>query len=259
MRQSLGVPHNDGRVFERMRLATWNLERVSSTEPRAHRVREIMRSIRADVWILTETDERLAPEHGMTPVSSSTPERPHRPGERWVSIWTRSEQCEPVPTADPVRTACVRMPRQTGASLLIYGTVLPWRADIRFRPLRGGDAFCHALAEQAEDWAALRRSYPNHILCVAGDFNQEATRPCRVGTAKGLRELSQALASNDLVCVSGGTSDPLSRRTAGARSTIDHICLTSAAATLTSRVESWPDALEGLTDHFGTSVELADA
>jgi endonuclease/exonuclease/phosphatase family metal-dependent hydrolase len=240
-----------------MRLATWNLERVSSTEPRAHRLREVMRSIQADVWILTETDERLAPEQGMTALASATPERPHRSGERWVTIWTRG-QSEPVPTADPVRTACVRVPRQTAAPLLIYGTVLPWRADIRFRPLRGGEAFCHALEQQANDWAALRVSYPDHILCVAGDFNQEAARPCRVGTAKGLRALSQALADNDLICVTGGTNDPLRRRTAGARGTIDHICLTSGAATLTSRIDSWPDAIEGLTDHFGTSVELAE-
>ena len=242
-----------------MRLATWNLERVSSTEPRAHRLREIMHSVRADIWILTETDERLPPEDGMMPVSSSTPERPHRAGERWVTIWTRGEQPVPVPTTDPVRTACVRVSRQTGPSLLIYGTVLPWRADIRFQPLRGGDAFCYALAQQAEEWAALRRTYPDHILCVAGDFNQEAARPCRVGTAKGLRALSQALANNDLICVSGGASDPLSRRTAGARSTIDHICLTSEAANFTSGLDSWPNALKGLTDHFGTSVELADA
>jgi Endonuclease/Exonuclease/phosphatase family len=242
-----------------MRLATWNLERVSATEPRAQRVREIMRSIRADVWILTETDARLAPEDGMTLVTSSTPERPHRAGERWVTIWTRDRRPEPVPTADPVRTACVRVPTQYGISLLVYGTVLPWRADVRFRPLRGGDAFCHALAQQAEDWATLRRTYPNHILCVAGDFNQEAARPCRVGTAKGLQTLSEALVSNDLICVSGGLGDPLSRRTVGARSTIDHICLTSEAAKLVSAVESWPDSIDGLTDHFGTSIDLADA
>jgi hypothetical protein len=103
----------------------------------------------------------------------------------------------------------------------------------------------------------LRRIYPDHILCVAGDFNQEAASPCRVGTAKGLRALSQTLANNDLICLSSGAGDPLSRRTAGARSTIDHICLPAEASSSAGGLECWPDTLSGLTDHFGTSVDLA--
>src|SRR4051795_3926721 len=112
-----------------MRIATWNLERVSAAEPRARRLREVMRAVAADVWILTETDERLAPEEGMSAISSSTPERAHRDGERWVSIWARGYHLESVPTIDPIRTVCVRLNRQNrqnGAPLLIYGTVLPW-------------------------------------------------------------------------------------------------------------------------------------
>ena len=241
-----------------MRVATWNLERASATEPRARRLREVMRSVAADVWVLTETDERLAPDEGMIAVSSSTPERAHREGERWVTIWARTGFLEAVPTTDPVRTACARVTRQNGPPLIIYGTVLPWRADRRFHPLRGGEAFCHALAQQAADWTALRRANPGHILCVAGDFNQEAAPPCRVGSSKGLRAFSGALATSGLLCLSGGPGDSLSQRTGGARSTIDHLCLTAEFAPSAGRSQCWPDQLDGLTDHFGTWVELAD-
>jgi hypothetical protein len=134
-----------------MRLATWNLERVSATEPRSRRLQAVMRSVGAGVWVLTETDERVVPEHGMASVCSGTPERPHRAGERWVTIWSRDARLVAVPTADPVRTACARISWPGRAPLLIYGTVLPWRADKRYRPLSGADAFCHALAEQAAD------------------------------------------------------------------------------------------------------------
>ena len=241
-----------------MRIATWNLERVSAAEPRARRLREVMRAVAADVWVLTETDERLAPEEGMTGISSTTPERAHRDGERWVTIWARDYQLEALPTIDPIRTVCVRLSRQNGTPLLVYGTVLPWRADRRFRPLVGAEAFCYALAHQAADWAALRSANPDHILCVAGDFNQEATPPCRVGTSKGLRAFSRALDSSGLVCLSRDLSVPMSRHTGGARNTIDHICLTAEFASWAIRLQCWPNDLDGLTDHFGTSVELAE-
>jgi Endonuclease/Exonuclease/phosphatase family len=241
-----------------MVIATWNLERVSISGVRARRLQEVMRSVRADVWILTETDERLAPEDDMVPVSSDTPERPHRKGERWVTLWVQACQVEPVVTADPIRAACARVLRRGQPPMLVYGTVLPWRADQRFAPLRGGDAFLHALRQQSEDWAALRRTYPGHVLCVAGDFNQELPGPFRVGTSNGGRALSEALANNDLVCLSAGARDPLTHQTAGARRTIDHICLGSEVAATTTGVHSWPDTLNGLTDHFGTSVEVPD-
>ncbi len=216
-----------------------------------------MRSIAADVWVLTETDERLLPDDHMTAIISDTPERAHRTGERWVAIWTRGCHAVKVTTADPVRTACARLSWPAGRSLLIYGTVLPWRADRRHHPLRGADAFCHALAEQSREWRSLRQTFPDHILCVVGDFNQETERPCRVGTARGLQALEQALVDNQMVCLSGGSGDPLKRRTAGARGTIDHICVpASATSAIAAGPHCWPDTLRGLTDHFGTSVDL---
>lgn len=242
-----------------MRLATWNLERATASGPRADRLREYMRRIKADIWVLTETDSRLAPEEAASPVASAIPERRHRKDERWTVIWSRKHHLEPVATEDPVRTACARLCRAVGPPMLIYGTVLPWRADVRFRPLRGGDAFCHALARQADDWTRLLQENPDHVLCVAGDFNQEIDSPCRVGTWKGERALTQALEDVGLVCLSSGANDPLRRRTNGARNSIDHICVSSRLVGSTTMAECWPEQLDDLTDHYGTSVELPDA
>src|SRR5437868_1101658 len=97
-----------------MRLATWNLERAPANGLRADRLRESMRGVDADVWVLTETDSSLAPEGALNAVASAMPERRHRKGERWVVIWSRRYDLEPVATADPVRTACARLIRPTG-------------------------------------------------------------------------------------------------------------------------------------------------
>lgn len=237
-----------------MRLATWNLERAAASGRRASRLRQIIGQVSADVWVLTETHSNLVPEDAVASISSETPERPHREGERWVVISSRFD-LEPVATADPVRTACGRLRPETGPPILIYGTVLPWRADIRFHPARGGDAFCHALASQAADWRQLLHANPDHVLCVAGDFNQELDSPSRVGTRKGQRALTQALAGASLVCLSSGPNDPLRQHTAGARNTIDHICASSTASAA-GPSRCWPDRLAGLTDHYGTSVDL---
>jgi Endonuclease/Exonuclease/phosphatase family len=241
-----------------MRVATWNLERATANEPRASRLRQTMRQVSADVWVLTETDSNLIPEGAATSISSETPERRHRKGERWVVLWSRRLDLEPMATTDPVRTVCGRLRPETGPPVLMYGTVLPWRADVRFHPARGGDAFCLALASQAADWQRLLHANPGHVLCVAGDFNQELDSPCRVGTRKGQHALTQALTGAGLICLSSGANDPLRRQTAGVRNTIDHICISSTIAALAGSSQCWPDHLAGLTDHYGTWVDLAD-
>jgi len=45
-----------------MRLATWSLERTAATGQRADRLRQIIRQVSADVWVLTETHSNLVPE-----------------------------------------------------------------------------------------------------------------------------------------------------------------------------------------------------
>ena len=72
------------------------LERVSPAEPRARRLREVMRSVRADVWVLTETDERLAPDDGMprsAPVRRSGPIAKESAGSRSGLATPASSPC----------------------------------------------------------------------------------------------------------------------------------------------------------------------
>ena len=67
-----------------MKIATWNLERVRPKS--AQLIRDVIASIPADVWVLTETHADFALPEPYTPVASSfgAPDRTH--GQQWVSI-----------------------------------------------------------------------------------------------------------------------------------------------------------------------------
>lgn len=56
-----------------MRIATWNLERAAPSGRRANRLRQTMRQVNADIWVLTETDSNLVPEDAITSIGSASP------------------------------------------------------------------------------------------------------------------------------------------------------------------------------------------
>jgi hypothetical protein len=144
------------------------------------------------------------------------------------------------------------------ASLAIVGTVLPWLADRRYAPLRGGAAFCEVLGRQAAEWRSLRRDHPDSGLCVLGDFNQDLARSHYYGSAHGRAALERALVEAQLVCLTAGARDPLAG--VSGHSSIDHVCVSEGLLLdgLPS-VAVWPSPpLERrrLTDHFGAYVDV---
>jgi len=175
-------------------------------------------------------------------------------------IWSRLPVLSRESTADPIRTVCVRVGTKLSGPVLIYGTVLPWRTDSRWLPHRGGAAFQLALHAQQNDWQRLRQKYPQDVLCVAGDFNQDLGTPLRAGTALGRTVLRRTLSDVSLDCLTGDEADPVAKLTANVRGNIDHICLDSRlSASSGIRRGAWPNAaseLKGLSDHFGVWVDV---
>src|SRR5262249_3717800 len=148
---------------------------------------------------------------------------------------------------DPIRTTCARIALDDGRTLLIYGTVLPWRSDRRWLPAVGGAAFVQVLGEQAADWRRLRQQYPDDLLCVAGDFNQELGDRTVVGTAPGRAELRRALDGAALVCRTGDESDPVAQLTLDEFANIDHICLDARVPeSPQSAAGAWPARVDDL-------------
>lgn len=242
-----------------MLIGTWNLERPRSTSRKNAGLQQAIAELAADILVLTETNDAIAPEAMRLAAYSTSSDRVTTPGERWVSIWTTCSHGEAVPTADPARTACARVHISRGPSIIVFATVLPWRGDTRFLPLKGQDAFVHVLAAQAADCERLRATYPADDFILAGDFNQETQGPFYVGTSVGCLRLAEACDRLEVRCVTGTPDDPLWRLT-GARNNIDHICLSRGLVSMLDKPSfCWPTTLGSMSDHHGSAVVLRDS
>ena len=244
-----------------MRIATWNLRRPGSpASERGQALLHRMREVDADILVLTETRESMIPGDDYAGTTTSGSDRKQSLGEQWTMIWSRLPVLSCELTTDPIRTVCVRVATRQSGPMLIYGTVLPWRTDQRWLPHRGGAAFVHALQGQKDDWQRLRQKYPQDVLCVAGDFNQDLGPRLYAGTAIGLAGLRQALGTVSLDCLTGDEADPVAKLTTNVRRNIDHICLDSQFGSQPGvRRGAWPNAaseLKGLSDHFGVWVDV---
>ena len=219
-----------------------------------------MKAIDADIWVLTETCESITPGADYVGVATSGSDRKQSPGEQWTMIWSRLPVLSEEPTSDPIRTVCARVMTKQSGPMLVFGTVLPWRTDQRWLPHRGGAAFQQALQTQEDDWQRLRQTYPQDLLCVAGDFNQELGSGTYAGSKLGQTALRQALSNVSLICLTGDEADPVAKQTGNVRRNIDHICIdTRCGDSSCVRLGAWPkDAseLKGLSDHFGIWVDV---
>ena len=208
-----------------------------------------MERINPDVWVLTETNRYLlpGPEYSLVAYSSEAADRRSDAGERWTAIWSRLPARALSLTADRERCAAAIV-----EGVPIVGTVLPWLADSR-DALRGADAFCVRLAEQAQDWSRLHSEFG--CVCVAGDFNQDLlTSGHYYGSRRGRGALRVALDDAGLECLTASPNDPL--QTVGL-ACIDHICVGGLDA---DGLGVWPTPGtlgKGVSDHYGFHVEVS--
>jgi hypothetical protein len=239
-----------------VRIGTWNLEYAAGEEKNRRR-HDLIASMRADVWVLTEThdDIDLSPL-GHRPVHSRS--RPTaRPGGRWATIWSRYPVLETISVCDPVRTTAALLDSPVGA-LIVFGTVLPWHTD----PGPRGDARAwtehhRVIPLQGAEWACLRARYPGAALCVAGDLNTNLGGRHSYGTKEGRSLLRSALDAADLVCATETDRVPEGKLRF---SPIDHVCLSKRLADRASVVEAWEGRTSDgsrLSDHSGLVVEVA--
>lgn len=251
-----------------MRIATWNVERPKgNTAPRSQRVLNKIQEIAADIWILTETHDAICPGpvyHDASTPTVSEPPILHATGEHKTTIWSRWPIIEHWETATPHRATCVVIETPLG-ELVVYGTVIPYHgARWPYGTPRNWDAHYAAIATQGADWSRLRRNYPFHGLCVAGDLNQTRTGRLWYGSKWGRALLDLALSENQLVGVTQADFSAAQKLSQEDRALltqcIDHICLDGRWAGLVQQVGIWPKhtaAGEYLSDHSGVYIDLA--
>lgn len=235
-----------------LKIATWNLQRPSKGGPRnAARLRLLKEWMkgeqRPDIWVLTETREVIDLGEGWHSLASFPLPDYHAEGETLVTIWSRW----PIAPVSVTRfTACAEILIPELRPLLIYGTVLPWDKDKgpteRIETARWEEHHRQVRSQTAE-WITLAQSYPEHFLCIAGDFNQHRGALGAYRERRSVDRVTEALATSSLHCV---TVDPPGHE-ALSKPLVDHVCLPQWAAAAASVTVLPFDAapVAGLSDH----------
>lgn len=236
-----------------MRIGTWNVE--YAYERRLGNLRRVLSANAADIWILTETHDDLVPPN--CPYSLHSDERPKnwsaiRPGSRWVSIWSRYPVVANVsrPQADRERTVCALLDIGAGRSMLVYGTVMPWKGD---RNKFDWSEHHRVIPEQCAEWPELTRAYPGAEMCIAGDFNTDMGSGSYYGTKQGIGALRAGLAACNTFCATEPNRFPVGLLV---NPPIDHIALSQRHEGATSIVAAWPAEKTTLSDHSGIVVRI---
>lgn len=152
-----------------MRIAVWNAERLKHRRSLGEMIASCER-IRADILVLTESDERIQPDfrycfHTPVPPDLWLPaygEPLHyQPTEHRVSIYTNYPCIRQHDTFDAHTALCVELDTPAG-SLLVYGTIIGILGNRH-------SSFETDLLQQIADWERLTAKHES--LCVCGDLN----------------------------------------------------------------------------------------
>jgi hypothetical protein len=245
-----------------MRIANWNLERILPSERRVAAMGEHFTTIDADIWILTETHELVAPGEGFSSVMSGIPDRESQPGEHWAGIWSR-HTIHPLPSfvSDAARCTAARIEHPEIGEIVVYATVLPWHGSV-WRGIGSidGAGFSAALGVYVEDWKRISAAFPNALRVVAGDFNQDLAPYHYYGSKKQRELLEAGLSAAGMVALTAGANDPIDFDPLHRHACIDHICVSELPGLRVGDTLRWPGTGTPdprLSDHFGVAVELS--
>jgi endonuclease/exonuclease/phosphatase family metal-dependent hydrolase len=238
----------------RFRIATWNLERPRQKGwiKNQRRLNQIQH-IDADVWVLTETNTAIDLGSDYNSIQSIPWNSYHQAGENLTTIWSRWK-LRKISTFDEHWAVCAEIDSPFGA-MIIYGTVLPYANDKGISGTsKRWEEHRRSIQQHHEDWLGIQKQYPNHLMCIAGDFNQSRDESGWYEDKQSVETLSAALADLSINCV----TEQNFQNTVG-RSTVDHICLSKQLELYKSTVDAWKGiTLEGekMSDHNGVFVDL---
>ena len=255
------MPRNKRDTHVPLRIANWNLDRATESW-RRDCIRERMAKVNAQVWVLTESRDSVAPGTAYDRVAESVAYARGDNDERWVSIWTSLSNAIPLKTRDERFSACAIINTAAGVAVAVYGTVLPWRGSTwRDVPSAGARAYKAALHAQAQDWRELVETPWLRGVCVAGDFNQDLSDTHYYWSREAQALLRREFVACKLDATTGDPTDPVRRVTDGAAACIDHICLSRGLLDRQSgKSRAWLPIEHGrtLSDHPGVWIELKD-
>lgn len=220
-----------------MRIATWNVERLSP-QKRLPAILENLQRVGADILVLTETDRRIRPDYEYafhTPLLAENVDgNYYRPKENRVSVFTKYPCIRKHPVADANTSLCVELETERGP-LAVYGTIFGIYGNRR-------PSFQQDIREQMEDVRRLVKG--GHVLCLCGDFNCSFSDNYYF-TNWARETLTESFASCGLKLVTAAQSE-----------CIDHIALSSSfPRERAPEVREW-NLDKALSDHKGICIDV---
>ncbi len=245
-------------------IATWNLNKLTpGSREKKDLIKQKIQEINADIWIFTEVIRGnqlaadLLPDYHVT--TSQEYKSIKVKGNADVMICSRFPHQEIRLESQTYETACVSLEVDSNRPLLVYGTIIPFKNEqvVSKEKLAPGQAYVAlwekhkaAIDHQGNDWETLSQKYPNHALCVAGDFNQSRNKSGWYSIPEVEDLLTEQLDRSHLECIT--TKDFALKR-----QTVSHICISQGFAEI-DRVSAWENfagAIE-MSDHNGVMAEL---
>jgi hypothetical protein len=237
------------------RIATWNLERPKQNswiknQRRLNKIYEIS----ADVWVLTETNTAISLQGNYESVASCGSEY-HKAGENLTTIWSRWKILCCLPTFDSTCAVCAEVNSPFGA-MIVYGTVITYANDKGMSgTAKRWEEQRRSIHQHHEDWLRIQKQFPNHLMCIAGDFNQSRDGSGWYEDKESVDRLSANLHNLSLVCV----TEENMRARGLSRATVDHICLSASLVPHVVKVGAWEGTTPEngkMSDHNGVFVDI---
>ena len=221
-----------------MKIATWNIERPTSTSKRLPSIIQRLKDVDADILILTETNDTIdLGEVYTTFHTSELKETFYKAGEKRVSIYSKYKSNEQLKTFREDTSLCVILQTPLG-DLAVYGTIIGTNGS-------KGHNFTDDLALQLIDFDNIAANYN---LCIAGDLNITFGDNYYY-TKDGRDKLNSSFTKLNLVNL-----------TSGIQNNIDHIVITkSFIGERAHQVENpWnnPPDSKIYSDHQGVAVSI---
>ena len=146
-----------------MKIATWNVERLKHFR-QMDAILSACENTRADILVLTETDERLRPNYRFcyqTPRMAEVQLSHYKATENRVSIYTDYPCVQQHATFDRYTSLCVELATKRG-NLIVYGTIVGVLGNRNI-------SFKQDLLRQCADFERLVAG--GKALCICGDYN----------------------------------------------------------------------------------------
>lgn len=242
-------------------IATWNLDQLTpGSWSRKDPIKQKIQEVNADIWVFTEVKHgnKLAAE--FLPNYQVTTSQEYNSGHADVMICSRFPHQKISLESQSWETACILVELDSNTHLIVYGTIIPYKnykviSQQKLTPdqvyVAPWEEHQAAIAQQGNDWASLFQKYPNHALCVAGDFNQSRNGTGWYSTQEVEDLLTEQLKRSHLTCITEKNFG------LDKRQNIDHICISQSFAK-SHRVLAWENFADTIkmSDHNGVMAEF---